>query len=273
MGMAGGSSNNLRQVAFIGLVDDGLQGSATPIAAKNVDWIQEAVGVGLTGTKFRVRFLVEHTIGPGQGDQFAFMFAIDNGFEQRLSTTSTGLRIVASDYLVNGEDPVDYVGRLGTGVWAWELFGGVMTADPNYTGGVAWHGEVTETEVEICVELVADELALGQIIEIYPVEYIPTRIFPPGVGPQLQDFYDGYTAYPFLTVAMTPTVPAYSWCLCSSSLVATTDSVKGAAAVLAAEASMVADGDTLDPQPGVPAVAGVSATPIVAEAGGIAVRI
>jgi len=267
MGYIPHAQNNDRCVAFIGLEDDGIQGSATPIAAKNVNWIQEAVGDGLAGTKFRIRFLIEHDWDVQQGDQFAFMVSIDNSFEIRLDVASFGVRLAASDYLVNGEEAVDYVGRLGSGVWNLDDgYGDIVTGGPNRTGGTIWKAvpDITETEVEICVELVGDDLVAGQTVEIYPI-----KVFLEGSA----DFSNGYTEYPFITVAKTPTKPGHAALAGVASLEADGRCVHYADARLDGVADVVASGDRIGPQPAVVATSGAIANPIAEEAGGLITRI
>jgi len=186
-------SNRKRQVAFRGRFDDGEEAAPPPTTTSGANWI-----AGLnenwsqkTGTKFRVRTLIEHTgsglIGSNVG--FGVSSSHNGAAFVPVSSGTTVIRSINSDFYNDGDDTTEFVGRLGTGDWA-DDDNEAARGQNAFTGLVDFNQFIQEIEVEFCFEIVGTDVVDGDTIELQWTN-----------GVLGNPFTVGYTESPVITVS------------------------------------------------------------------------
>jgi hypothetical protein len=96
------------------------------------------------------------------------------------------LHAINSSFYNDGDDSTDFVGRIGTGVWA-DLTNGGAVGESAQSSSVSFGTGLDEIEIEWCLEIISGDVINGDTIELQATQ-------------STANFGDGYTESPLITV-------------------------------------------------------------------------
>jgi len=139
--------NDLRQLAFRGRADDGVEslqesdGGATWLAALNVNF---SIAVG---TQFRLRILYRRN--SLQSQEVSWHYSKNGATFTAVTKSGSNVNIADTTFFAEHDDATDFTGRLGTGTWADDTNFHLLE-DTNQTGGASFSsGEQMESEITL----------------------------------------------------------------------------------------------------------------------------